>query len=175
MSDLSVLLDTYRSLSVSEREKGTYFEKLIVCYLRTEPTYADLYDAVWTYQDWAVEQGYSAKDTGIDLVARTRGTKEYHAIQCKFYSSDHRISKQDIDSFFTASGKKDFSSRIIVATTNHWTDNAEKSLDNQHPPVSKIDLYDLETSVIDWSQYQPDTTPVLREKEVPQRPSENRH
>lgn len=167
MSDLSVLLDTYRSLSVSEREKGTYFEKLIVCYLRTEPTYADLYDAIWTYQDWAVEQGYSAKDTGIDLVARTRGTKEYHAIQCKFYSSDHRICKQDIDSFFTASGKKDFSRRIIVATTNHWTDNAEASLDNQHPPVSKIDLYDLDTSVIDWSQYQPDTTPVLREKKSP--------
>ena len=162
MSALSQLLDTYRNLSVTEREKGTYFEELIVCYLRTEPSYADLYDQVWTYKDWATQEGYVAKDTGIDLVARTRGTGEYHAIQCKFYAPSHRISKQDIDSFFTASGKKHFARRIIVATTNHWTDNAEASLANQHPPVSKIDLYDLETSLIDWSQYQPKIAPVLR-------------
>ena len=167
MSALSALLDTYRAMSVTEREKGTYFEKLIVCYLQTEPSYADLYDAVWTYQEWAKESGHSAKDTGIDLVARARGTGEYHAIQCKFYASDHRISKKDIDSFFTASGKKHFARRIIVATTNHWTDNAENSLADQHPPVSKIDLYDLETSLIDWSRYQPDTTPVLREQKSP--------
>ncbi|MCE2575368.1 type ISP restriction/modification enzyme [Komagataeibacter sp. FNDCR2] len=164
---LASLLATYRALSESEREKGTYFEKLIVCYLRTEPTYADLYDTVWTYQDWAREQGYNAKDTGIDLVARTRGTGEFHAIQCKFHASDHRISKQDIDSFFTASGKRHFARRIIVATTNHWTDNAKASLDNQQPPVSEINLYDLENSLIDWTRYQPDMTPVLREKKSP--------
>ncbi|AHI27615.1 DNA helicase restriction enzyme Type III R subunit (plasmid) [Komagataeibacter xylinus E25] len=162
MSALSQLLDTYRNLSVTEREKGTYFEELIVCYLRTEPSYADLYDQVWTYKDWAIQEGYVAKDTGIDLVARTRGTGEYHAIQCKFYAPSHSISKPDIDSFFTASGKKHFARRIIVATTNHWTDNAEASLADQHPPVSKIDLYDLETSLIDWSQYQPNIAPVLR-------------
>jgi predicted helicase len=167
MTALSALLQTYRNLSVTEREKGTYFEKLIVCYLRSEPSYADLYDAVWTYKDWANENGHSAKDTGIDLVARTQGTGEFHAIQCKFYAPEHRINKQDIDSFFTASGKKHFARRIIVATTNHWTDNAEDSLADQHPPVSKIDLYDLETSLIDWAQYQPDTAPVFREQKKP--------
>ncbi|WP_170120512.1 DEAD/DEAH box helicase [Komagataeibacter nataicola] len=167
MSALSQLLDSYRNLSVTEREKGTYFEELIVCYLRTEPSYADLYDQVWTYKAWATEKGYIAKDTGIDLVAKTRGTGEYHAIQCKFYASSHRISKPDIDSFFTASGKKHFARRIIVATTNHWTDNAEASLADQHPPVSKIDLYDLETSLIDWSQYQPKIAPVLRKQKTP--------
>jgi len=36
--------------------------------------------------------------------------------------------------------------RIIVATTNNWSDNAEASLFNQQPPVSKIDLHDLENS-----------------------------
>ncbi|MCE2580579.1 hypothetical protein LDL36_19345 [Komagataeibacter sp. FNDCR1] len=94
MSALSQLLDTYRNLSVTEREKGTYFEELIVCYLRTEPSYADLYDQVWTYKDWATEEGYVAKDTGIDLVARTRGTGEYHAIQCKFYASSQALLRK---------------------------------------------------------------------------------
>ena len=38
MSALQALLDTYRKTSTTEREKGTYFEVLIVCYLRNEAT-----------------------------------------------------------------------------------------------------------------------------------------
>ena len=38
MTALSDLLDTYRKAAASEREKGTYFEELIVCYLRNEAT-----------------------------------------------------------------------------------------------------------------------------------------
>ena len=65
------------------------------------------------------EQGLGGGDTGIDLVARTQGTCEYHAIQCKLYAEDYRVQKKDIDSFFTASGKAPFSHRIIVTTTNN--------------------------------------------------------
>lgn len=167
MSALSHLLDTLRHMAVTESEKGTYFEELVVCYLRTEPSYVDLYDKVWPYKEWAKGEGYPVKDTGIDLVARERGTGNLHAIQCKFYAPEHKITKKDIDTFFSASGKSWFSHRVIVATTNHWNSNAEDTLANQHPPVSKIDLLDLETSVIDWSQYQPKQKPVLREKKKP--------
>lgn len=164
MSALSDLLDALRASSQTESEKGTYFEELVVCYLRTEPSYVDLYDTVWPYKEWAKEQGYAVKDTGIDLVARTRGTEEFHAIQCKFYAPDHKISKKDIDTFFSASGKHWFTRRLIVATTNLWNSNAEDTLADQHPPVSKIDLLDLENSLIDWSHYQPKKPPVLRSK-----------
>ena len=119
MSALSALLNTYRNASVTEREKGTYFEELICAYLRNEATYRDLYDKVWMYSDWAKEQGLDGRDTGIDLVARTQGTGEYHAMQCKLYAEDYRVQKKDIDSFFTASGKAPFSHRIIVTTTNN--------------------------------------------------------
>jgi predicted helicase len=43
MTALSLLLDYYRDSSKSEREKGTYFEELMLCYLRNEATYRDLY------------------------------------------------------------------------------------------------------------------------------------
>ena len=152
--DLRNILQEYRNASVTEREKGTYFEELTTTYLRYEAAYADLYSDVWTYTDWAREQGIDGKDTGIDLVAKTRGTGEYHAIQCKFYNEDYRIQKSDIDSFFTASGKKPFTHRVIVTTTNNWSGNAEDALQNQQPPVSKIDLHDLENSQIDWAKYQ---------------------
>ena len=78
---------------------------------------------------------------------------ENHAIQCKNYTQDHRISKADIDSFFTASGKSYFQHRIIVATTDHWTENAYASLSNQNPPVTVINRSDLEHSTIDWENF----------------------
>jgi len=162
MSALSALLDTYRSASVTEREKGTYFEELICAYLRNEATYRDLYDKVWMYADWAKEQGLSGKDAGIDLVARTQGTGEYHAIQCKLYTEDYKVQKKDIDSFFTASGKAPFSHRIIVTTTNNWSEHAEDALQGQQPPVSKIDLQALEDSQIDWAKYQPNQAVVFK-------------
>lgn len=164
MSALNNLLNTYRGAAVTEREKGTYFEELVVCYLRNEASYRDLYSQVWTYADWARAQGLDARDTGIDLVAQTAGTGEIHAIQCKLYDASYKLQKKDIDSFFTASGKKPFTHRVIVCTTNHWSEHAEEALRDQQPPVSKIDLHDLENSQIDWARYQPKAPPALKPK-----------
>jgi predicted helicase len=162
MSALQELLNTYRQAAITEREKGTYFEELILAYLRNEATYRDLYSQVWTYADWARENKLDARDTGIDLVAQVAGTGDIHAIQCKLYDENYRLQKKDIDSFFTASGKKPFGHRIIVSSTNHWSEHAEDALRDQQPPVSKIDLHDLETSQIDWSKYQPKKAPALK-------------
>lgn len=166
MSHLINILDSFRKAAVTEREKGTYFEELIRCYLRNEASYKDLYSEVWSYSDWAALKGLDKRDTGIDLVAKTRGTDEYHAIQCKFYAPTYRVQKSDIDSFFTASGKKPFTRRIIVTTTNNWGEHAEDALQAQQPPVSKIDLQDLENSQIDWSRYQPNQPPQLKPKKT---------
>jgi predicted helicase len=164
---LQEILSTYRSVSQSEREKGTYFEELIRTYLRHEPIYADLYSDVWLLSEVPDDVGISKKDTGIDLVAKTRGTGEYHAIQCKFYDSEYHVQKSDIDSFFTASGQKPFTHRIIVVTSDSWSENAEAALFNQQPPVSKIELSDLENSQIDWSKFKPKKEPKLKPKYDP--------
>lgn len=166
MTALQNILSTYRAAAVSEREKGTYFEELICCYLRNEATYKDLYSRVWTWADWAKEHGRDGRDTGIDLVAQAQGTGEFHAIQCKFYAEDYRIKKGDLDSFFTASGKVPFARRVIVVTTDNWGEHAEDALQGQQPPVNRIDLADLENSQIDWSKYQPDQPPVIKPKKT---------
>ena len=63
MSALSEILDDYRKNSVTEREKGTYFEELITCYLRNEASYKDLYSDVWTYGEWARLHGLDERDS----------------------------------------------------------------------------------------------------------------
>jgi predicted helicase len=164
MSALASLMSAFRNAAVTEREKGTYFEELTLTYLRNEPIYRDLYAGVWTYAEWAKGQGLDAKDAGIDLVAKTAGTEEIHAIQCKFYAPDYKVQKADIDSFFTASGKKPFTNRIIVATTDLWSEHADEALRDQHTPVTKIDLQALESSLIDWTKFKPKAVPVLQPK-----------
>ena len=162
-TSLEKVLNRFRNAAASEREKGTYFEELIVAYLKHEPFYADLYSQVWTFRDWAVSHGKDGTDKGIDLVAQTK-KGELHAIQCKFYAPDHRIEKKDIDSFMAASGQRPFVNRFIICTTNHWGDNADAMLENQQIPVSKIDLAALEQSVIDWEKYAPDKALVIHDK-----------
>jgi len=164
MTDLQKILQEFRTESKTEREKGTYFEELIRIYFKHEATYADLYSDIWMFKDWADEQGVDARDVGIDLVAKTRGTDEFHAIQCKFYAEDYKVQKSDIDSFFTASGQKPFTHRIIISTTNNWSVHAENALINQQPPIIKIDLDALEESQIDWSTYQQGQTVQFKKK-----------
>lgn len=166
MTALQTILAQFRDKTLTERDKGTSFENLMVQYFQTEPFYKQQYANVLSYSDWVDLHGAglgvnTKKDTGIDLVAVT-SDGQFHAIQCKNYSPDYAIRKADIDSFFTASGKSYFSYRIIVSTTDKWTGNAQDSLESQNPPVSKIDLHNLESSVIDWSQYHENTRPILK-------------
>jgi predicted helicase len=104
MTTLHTILEQFRQIAESTRELGDHFERLIALYLVTDPEYQNQYSNVWLWRDWPARP--SNVDTGIDLVAKDRATGDYCAIQCKFYSPDHQLQKSDIDSFFTASGKK---------------------------------------------------------------------
>ena len=64
-----------------------------------------LFDEVWKLSDVPVEYNIPKKDTGVDLVARERETGVLVAIQCKFYSKETKIYKDDIDSFLNEVGK----------------------------------------------------------------------
>jgi predicted helicase len=151
MSSIYTILAEFRDAKTSNREMGDQFERLIAGYLVTDPMYRDKYSDVWLWSEWPDRK--NKPDVGIDLVARERWTGDYCAIQCKFYDPTHSLQKSDIDSFFTASGKEPFTSRIIVSTTDRWSNHAEDALQNQKVPVSRLRVQDLEDSPIDWTQF----------------------
>ena len=97
------LLNELTEASRTNRDMGTQFERLIANYLVTDPQYSDRLSDIWLWSEWPDRSG---ADVGIDLVARERGTGDYWAIQCKFFDPANTIQKADIDSFFTASGKR---------------------------------------------------------------------
>ncbi|WP_334193894.1 DEAD/DEAH box helicase [Pararhodobacter sp.] len=152
MSPLDDLLQSYRDAALSEREKGTYFERLACAYLAHDPIQHEEYDGVWTWAEWARANGLSASDVGIDLVAKLRNEEGFAAIQCKFYAPRYRIQKADIDSFISASGKAPFVRRVVIDTTEvAWSDNAEAMILGQAIPVVRLSLSHLRESKIDWT------------------------
>lgn len=147
MGSVHDVIEAFRH-APSTSERGTKFEQLMVRYFELDPMLSQQYDAVWRWIDWPGRHGKT--DTGIDLVARSRDTGQYTAIQCKFYEPAHTLSKGDIDSFFTASGKTGFTNRVIISTTDRWGKNAEDALADQTKPVQRIGLAEIAESPIDW-------------------------
>ncbi len=172
MSVLTDTLETFRQTAHTEREKGIYFENLAKLYFQHEPRYKDLYSDVWLWEAWRADwiaAGHKdpGTDTGIDLVAKTTGTDEYHAIQAKFYDSDSTIYKRQVDSFFTASGKKPFTHRLLILSTDKISPHVDTAMQGQHIPCQKITLADLEDSKIDWVSWFAKKTVQLKERKEP--------
>lgn len=153
MGSINDVIEVLRQ-APSNSERGTLFEQLMVRYFELDPALTQQYDAVWRWIDWPDRKG--KPDTGIDLVARERDTGEFTAIQCKFYEPTHTLAKSDIDSFFTASGKKPFTNRVIISTTDKWGKHAEDALEDQQPAVQRISMADIAESNIDWDIAWPD-------------------
>lgn len=154
------ILEKYRKISFSERDKGDRFERLMHAYLRTDPKYAPQFKNVWLWSEFPSRSDLGGSDTGIDLVALTHDG-DYWAIQCKCYQEDATIDKATVDSFLSTSSRTfrndqgqttGFSQRLWISTTNKWSSNATEAIQNQEPPVTRINLHDLIAAPVDWEQ-----------------------
>lgn len=158
MSTFAQILNKFRQDAFSERDKGYRFERLMQAYLKTTTLYANLFEEVWLWTEFPFHDQFGGKDTGIDLVARTV-EGEYWAIQSKCYAANAFINKPDVDTFLSTSGKRfetesgmtGFVQRLWISTTNKWNSTAEQTIRNQNPPVTRLNLIDLENDDVDWN------------------------
>ena len=145
-------LEVIRTRSTNTTELGTAFEKMVKVFLENDPTQTQQYERVWHYTDWVTgHEGYSGKDIGIDLVAKIRGQDTFCAIQCKCYGAENQITKQDLDSFVSASANKDFSRLLLIDTSSQGiAPNAQQVLDKLDKEYLRIQSSELENCLIDW-------------------------
>jgi predicted helicase len=155
------VLDRLYFSASDQHDKGTRFERLMKRYLELEPKYADQFSDVWLWNEWPGRDGHV--DTGIDLVARDRYTGELTGIQCKFYDPARTLDKKQIDSFFTAVGKNEFSYGMVVSTTDKWSKHAEDALEGQSKPITRLRFADLADSTIDWSEFSIDAPEQMKQ------------
>ena len=154
------IIEKYRKLSFSERDKGDRFERLMQTYLQTDPKYAFRFKNVWLWNKFPGKFDLGGGDTGIDLVALTH-EGDYWAIQCKCFQENSLIDKPAVDSFLSTSSREFknenlqttcFAHRLWISTTNKWGTNATEAIKNQNPPVTRINLYDLIEAPVDWEK-----------------------
>ncbi|WP_294627555.1 type ISP restriction/modification enzyme, partial [uncultured Rothia sp.] len=148
--DFDSLIHQLRDTARNTREQGDRLERLTKLFLTQDSIQSRLYKGVHLWNEWEGREGYG--DIGIDLVAENVDGG-VTAIQCKFYDEQSTIAKENIDSFISASGREPFTHRIIVSTTDKWSKNAEKMLEEQRFPVQRMGLQNFRDSNIDWSTY----------------------
>ena len=160
MTSFQDILTLFRKEAATEKEKGTRFERLIQLYLQTEPFYASRFKNVWLWGEFPFRKDLGGSDTGIDLVAQTTHGA-YWAIQCKCYQESATINKAEVDSFLTTAGRSfmdeygmttRFEHCLWISTTNKWGSNAEEAIKNHTPAVSRISLYHLQNSSVEWNK-----------------------
>ena len=153
------VLAEIRLKSLSEKQKGTDFERLMKLWFQTDPRY-NFFTDVWLWEEFPARKDLGGKDLGIDLVAKS-DIGDYYAIQCKCYAEDATINKAAIDSFLSNASRtftdpdtltiQEFSQLIWVQTSRKaWGNNANDAIQGLSKGFNRISLYDLENSPVDW-------------------------
>ena len=103
-------------------------------FLTHDPVYAHELRRVWLWDEWPGRWG---ADAGIDLVAEDH---EGHlwAIQAKAYNAAYWVTKHDVDTFLSESGRPEFLFRLLIATTDRIGRTAKRTIEAQEKQASVL-------------------------------------
>jgi len=139
--------ELFNQLSPDSHAKGKSFEQISKWWLENDQVWSSLLKQVWLWEEWPHR---NTRDLGIDLVAEGHD-EELWAIQCKAYDPESNLKKSDIDSFLSASNKKQFTNRLLITTTKAIGENARNTISDQEKPVQVVDWIRLNESNVDWN------------------------
>ncbi|MGN8689381.1 type ISP restriction/modification enzyme [Atopobiaceae bacterium HCP3S3_F7] len=140
----------------TNHEKGDLWERVTAWYLRNDPAMEQVVGRVWRWND-SDNPLRTGHDTGIDIVAeRMDRPGTYWAVQCKFYDPAHKLSYQDLGTFFAAAeADSRYSGLVIASVGEDISSNIEKHLlmlkQNLGTDSSLLTPTDLRQSNVDWS------------------------
>ena len=134
----------------NQRDRGTAFEKMVVAYLKNEPTYKQKFSDVWMLSEVPAEYHISKRDTGVDIVAKDYAGN-LTAVQAKYYKG--KVGKDTINSFVAEAGKDYYTAGMLVSSTDEWNRNAEAALENNTKPFTRIGLSQLRHADVNWKKF----------------------
>ncbi|GAA9891731.1 DEAD/DEAH box helicase family protein [Helicobacter pylori] len=143
----------------NQRLKGSWFEKVSKRFLKEHDS-ADEYESIDLWNDWKLRG--KEGDRGIDMVITT-ASKEYIAVQCKFYQDS--VSLNDLSTFLTklqsGVGEIGFKKGIIISTSNLTRaalEEIEQIRKSKGIDIVEISEEDFIYSQIDWEKFDPTQT-----------------
>lgn len=153
MGTLSGLLE---SLAEEPGLRGRQFEHICRWFLTNDPLYRRDLRRVWLWDEWPGRWG---ADAGIDLVAEDQGGHLW-AVQAKAYDPAYSITKADVDTFLSESGRAEFAFRLLIATTDRLGRTAQRTLRAQEKQAGCLLLSDLRAARVSWPRSPSDLLPV---------------
>ena len=138
--------ETFNDLLQGMENKGRVFEGFCCWFISRVPDFAAEVTSVWPWEDWPDRWG---PDCGIDLVVKTK-TGKYWAVQCKCYSDQNTITKQDLDSFLSESNRRVFEKRLLLSTTDGIGINALRTCEGQEKEITLYLKEDFLSSALDF-------------------------
>jgi superfamily II DNA or RNA helicase len=150
---MGTLGDLLGRLDPDPNRRGKQFERICQWFLTHNPVHAALLrpDRVWLWDEWPGQWG---PDDGIDLVAEAKDG-DLWAIQAKAYAPTTSITKADVDSFLSASGRPQFSFRLLIATTDLVGPKATSTIGGQEKQAQVLGRAELDEFDLEWP-YSPD-------------------
>jgi predicted helicase len=149
----------------TQREKGNYFERLAVAFIKHDPGMAQEYEDPWLYTDWAKAHGVAANDIGVDAVAKIKGEDSF----CAIHANSMRkaaVSPRGAGQIPQRLRHEWFSRGLIIETTGmDFTANATALFDDLN--VTTLGLDRLEDSPLDWAAwFQRDEVKIAAPKQL---------
>jgi len=137
-SRLTTFLETFDQ---DNNTRGTQWEHVCKWFLKNDQQYSEFLADVWLWDEWPGRQG---KEVGIDLVAETRHG-DLWAIQAKCYEAATNVTRNDMAKFIAASEGREFTQRLLIATSYGVAEAVDDLLDYAAPPITLCLRHDLET------------------------------
>ncbi|WP_340121941.1 DEAD/DEAH box helicase [Methylobacter svalbardensis] len=148
---MATFLELYQSLDDDPLKRGKQFERFTKWFLKNDPEWATQVDQVWLWEEYPKRWGV---DCGVDLVFQHKNG-EIWAVQAKCYSSNHDITKHDVDKFLSESNRTGIDKRLLIATTDRIGKNAIQVCEAQEKTVIRFLLSDFEHSELEYpSRYE---------------------
>ena len=163
MTTFRQLLEQFDESAKTLTAKGRRFEEFCEAFFKLGQAAGYDFDEVWSWPDWPGREGRG--DTGIDLVARERGSGDLVAVQCKFYSPQATLSWANASTFVGMLGEPQFSSGLIVSTAGSESANLHSNIQRNAKPIRVWRVEDFEDSAVDWNLFRIDRPAQLALRE----------
>jgi len=143
---VATFLELYQTLDDDPLKRGKQFERFTKWFLKNDPEWSTQVDQVWLWEEYPKRWGI---DCGVDLVFQHKNG-EIWAVQAKCYSSNHDITKYDVDKFLSESNRSGINKRLLIATTDRIGKNAIQVCESQEKTVVRFLLSDFERSELEY-------------------------
>ncbi len=143
---MATFLELYHSFDVDPLKRGKQFERFTKWFLKNDPEWSTQVDQVWLWEEYPKRWGI---DCGVDLIFQHKNGETW-AVQAKCYSSNHDITKHDVDKFLSESNRAGIDKRLLIATTDRIGKNAIQVCEAQEKTVVRFLLSDFERSELEY-------------------------